>query len=118
MATIKMVWFYLEKFSLGIWGLTIIDLIAITDLEILGDLSDDFKMWFALVGFLYLVIQLPFRVLSLISKRKSEKLENSLKRQELRERKKRLNELEKVDKELRHLDDTHEIIKRDNKKKK
>lgn len=111
-------WFYLEKFSLGIWGLTIIDLIAITDLEILGDISSDFKMWFALVGFLYIVIQLPFRILSLIAKRKHERLENELKEQELKERKKRINKLEKADEVLRHHEETHEMIKRNNKKDK
>lgn len=108
MVNYKIIWAYLEKFSLGLWGLNLMDLMAISDINFFEGLDANLKTAFGIVGFLYLLVQLPFKVLELISKRKSNQLENEIKQEELKLKKKRQKELQRINDSFEAFDSVHE----------
>lgn len=108
MVNYKIIWAYLEKFSLGLWGLNLMDLMAISDINFFEGLDANLKTAFGIVGFLYLLVQLPFKVLELISKRKSNQLENEIKQEELKLKKKRQKELQRINNSFEAFDSVHE----------
>lgn len=108
MVNYKIIWAYLEKFSLGLWGLNLMDLMAISDINFFEGLDANLKTAFGIVGFLYLLVQLPFKVLELISKRKSNELENEIKQEELKLKKKRQKELQRINNSFEAFDSVHE----------
>jgi hypothetical protein len=83
MGTMRLIWGYLEKFSLAMWGLNIMDILMIADIDFFKDIDGNLKTLFGIVGFVYLLIQLPFKVMGLISNHKFNKLQNQLKEQDL-----------------------------------
>ena len=100
MGTLKVLLGYLEKFSLGIWGLNLMDLLAISNIDFFKDIDASLKTYFGIVGFIYLIVQLPFKVLELISKRKFNQLENELKEQDIASKKTHLKDLKEVNKAM------------------
>ena len=107
MGTIKVMLGYLEKFSLAMWGLNIMDILTISDIDFFKDIDENLKTYFGVVGFVYLLIQLPFKVLELISKRKFNKLENEMKEEDLKNKKKHFKKLENANTALQEFDEIH-----------
>ena len=97
----------MEKFSLAIWGLNLMDILAISNIDFFNDIDGNLKTLFGIVGFAYLVVQLPFKVMELLSRHKFNKLENELKKQDLLSKKTHLKDLKKVNKVLEDLDKFH-----------
>jgi hypothetical protein len=93
MGTMRLIWGYLEKFSLAMWGLNIMDILMIADIDFFKDIDGNLKTLFGIVGFVYLLIQLPFKVMGLISNHKFNKLQNQLKEQDLLSKKTHLEDL-------------------------
>ena len=104
----KIIWGYLEKISLGIWGVNIMDLMALTDINFFKGLDANLQTAFAIVGFLYLLVQLPFKIIELNQKRKSNQLENEIKEEDLKLKKKRQKELQRINDSFEAFDDVHE----------
>jgi len=107
MFDIKLIFWYLEKFSLAMWGLNLMDIMAISNIDFFKDIDDNLKTYFGIVGFVYLLIQLPFKVMELISKHKFNKLENEIKEQDLLSKKTHLEDLKEVNKVLENFDEIH-----------
>ena len=103
---------YLEKFSLGIWGLNLMDLLAISDIDFFKNIDENLKTYFGIVGFAYLLIQLPFKVLELISKRKFNKLENEMKEEDLKNKREYFKKLENTNKTIEGFDEVHKKKKK------
>ena len=108
MVNYKIILGYLEKLSLGLWGFNLMDLMAFTDINFFEGLDANLKSAFGIVGFLYLLVQLPFKILELIAKRKSNRLENELKEEELKLKKKRQKELQRINDSFEAFDEVHE----------
>jgi len=102
---------YLEKFSLTIWGLNLMDILAISNIDFFNNIDGNLKTLFGIVGFVYLLIQLPFKVMELISKHKFNKLQNELKEQDLLSKKTHLEDLKEVNKVLENFDEIHKKYK-------
>lgn len=98
---------YLEKFSLTIWGLNLMDILTISNIDFFNNIDGNLKTLFGIVGFVYLLIQLPFKVMELISKHKFNKLENEIKEQDLLSKKTHLEDLKEVNKVLKDFDEVH-----------
>jgi len=111
MFDIKLFFWYLEKFSLAMWGLNLMDILAISNIDFFKDIDDNLKTYFGIVGFVYLLIQLPFKVMELISKHKFNKLQNQLKEQDLLSKKTHLEDLKEVNKVLENFDEIHKKYK-------
>lgn len=107
MGTMRLIWGYLEKFSLAMWGLNIMDILMIADIDFFKDIDGNLKTLFGIVGFVYLLIQLPFKVMELISNHKFNKLQNQLKEQDLLSKKTHLEDLKEVNKVLENFDQIH-----------
>jgi hypothetical protein len=107
MFNIKLILSYLEKFSLAIWGLNLMDILAISNIDFFNNIDGNLKTLFGVVGFAYLVIQLPFKVMELISKHKFNKLENEIKEQDLLSKRTHLKDLKEVNKVLKDFDQIH-----------
>jgi hypothetical protein len=107
MGTMRLIWGYLEKFSLAMWGLNIMDILMIADIDFFKDIDGNLKTLFGIVGFVYLLIQLPFKVMGLISNHKFNKLQNQLKEQDLLSKKTHLEDLKEVNKVLENFDQIH-----------
>ena len=102
---------YLEKFSLTIWGLNLMDILAISNIDFFNNIDGNLKTLFGIVGFVYLLIQLPFKVMELISKHKFNKLQNELKEQDLLSKKTHLEDLKEVNKVFENFDEIHKKYK-------
>jgi hypothetical protein len=107
MGTMRLIWGYLEKFSLAMWGLNIMDILMIADIDFFKDIDGNLKTLFGIVGFVYLLIQLPFKVMELISNHKFNKLQNQLKEQDLLSKKTHLEDLKEVNKVFQNFDQIH-----------
>ena len=108
MVDYKIIWGYLEKLSLGLWGLNLMDLMALSDINFFEGLDANLKSAFGVVGFLYLLVQLPFKIIELNQKRKMHRLENELKEEDLKLKKKRQKELQKINDSFEAFDEVHE----------
>ncbi len=107
MFNIRLFLSYLEKFSLTIWGLNLMDLMSISNIDFFNNIDGKLKTLFGIVGFAYLLIQLPFKVMELISKHKFNKLENEIKEQDLLSKKTHLEDLKEVNKVIENFDRIH-----------
>jgi len=107
MFNIRLFLSYLEKFSLAIWGLNLMDLMSISNIDFFNNIDGKLKTLFGIVGFAYLLIQLPFKVMELISKHKFNKLENEIKEQDLLSKKTHLEDLKEVNKVIENFDRIH-----------
>ena len=107
MGTVRLIWGYLEKFSLAMWGLNVMDILTIADIDFFKDIDEKLKTYFGIVGFAYLLIQLPFKVMELISKRKFNQLENEMKEEDLKRKKKHFEKLEDINNKLEAFDQVH-----------
>lgn len=107
MFKIKLFLGYLEKFSLAIWGLNLMDILTISNIDFFNNIDGNLKTLFGVVGFAYLVIQLPFKVMELISKHKFNKLENEIKEQDLLSKKTHLEDLKEVNKVMENFEQMH-----------
>ena len=59
----KMLYYFLDTILAGIWGLTIIDLIAILSVGSFDIINDSVKVLFAIAGLIYLaVIKIPHEI--------------------------------------------------------
>lgn len=112
MGTMRLIWGYLEKFSLAMWGLNIMDILMIADIDFFKDIDENLKTYFGIVGFAYLLIQLPFKVMELISKRKFNQLENEMKEEDLKSKKKHFKNLQNIDIDIEAFDEVHKKKKK------
>ena len=69
------------------------------------------------MGFCFLLIQAPFKIIELNSKRKHNKLVNELKRQEIKEKKIYNNDLKNIDDQIKYYDEVLINFKKKNAKK-
>ena len=69
------------------------------------------------LGFCFLLIQAPFKIIELNSKRKHNKLVNELKRQEIKEKKIYNNDLKNIDDQIKYYDEVLINFKKKNAKK-
>jgi hypothetical protein len=104
----RVIWGYLEKLSLGVWGLNIIDLLAISEIGFLKNLDSNLSTYLGVIGAVYLTVQIPFKVLELISKREHNRLVNELKEEDLKLKKQRQKELKKINDSFEAFDSVHE----------
>lgn len=107
MFNIRLFLSYLEKFSLAIWGLNLMDILTISNIDFFNNIDGKLKTLFGVVGFAYLLIQLPFKVMELMSKHKFNKLENEIKEQDLLSKKTHLEDLKEVNKVMKNFDQIH-----------
>jgi hypothetical protein len=103
----KIIWGYLEKLSLGVWGLNIIDLLAISEIGFLEDLDGSVSTYLGVIGAIYLTVQMPFKIIELNQKRKRGRLENELKEEDLKLKKKRQKELKRINDSFEAFDSIH-----------
>ena len=98
----------MEKFSLFMWGLNLMDIMTVFEFGFFEYIDENLKTYFGIVGFIYLLIQLPFKVMELFSKHKFNSLQNEMKEQDLLNKKMHLKDLKKVNKVFEDLDKFHE----------
>ena len=84
MATAKWVINTIETIILGFWGLTIIDLIPLFQVGLLSDIDNTIKAVMAIIGAIYLIVQLPYKISNLSHKKKMNNLDRQIKEAELR----------------------------------
>ena len=104
----KIIWGYLEKFSLGVWGLNLMDLLAISEIGFLKNLDSNLSTYLGVIGAVYLTVQIPFKVLELISKREHNRLVNELKAEDLKDKKNHQKELNRIKDKFKAFDEVHE----------
>lgn len=83
MTKLKSLLSFLENISLSIWGLTILDIIPLIDFNIFSSIDNTIKTSMALFGAIYFAISLPFKVFDLLHKKKLQKLDMEIKKEEL-----------------------------------
>ncbi len=76
MAAIRLFFNILDVFFLSIWGLTIIDLLKLADVNTYTNLDDWIKTLMALAGLIYFLITIPHKV-------KMQKLDRKLKEEQI-----------------------------------
>lgn len=81
-----------EYYFLTIWGVTLLDIIPLVNLDLFGNIDNTIKTAMALFGAIYFAFSLPFKIKDLIHKSKIQKIEAEMKLEEL-ERLKRENDL-------------------------
>ena len=96
---------YLGKFSLAVWGFTMVDYIAFFDIEFLKFFDSELTLIFQIMGLCFLLIQAPFKIIELNSKRKHNKLVNELKRQEIKEKKIYNYDVKNIDDQIKYYDE-------------
>ena len=99
---------YLEKISLGVWGLNIVDLLSISDVSFLKGLDEGLSVYLGVIGAIYLTIQIPFKVIELNQKRKSNIFDNALKQEDLKAKKKNQKDLKNISDRFTAFDAVHE----------
>tara|TARA_R110000796_G_scaffold6227_1_gene22411 strand:- start:238 stop:567 length:330 start_codon:yes stop_codon:yes gene_type:complete len=104
----RIIWGYLEKLSLGVWGLNIIDLLAISEIGFLKDLDSSVSAYLGVIGAVYLTVQIPFKVLELISKREHNRLVNELKQEDLKDKRNNKKKLSSIKDKFEVFDQVHE----------
>ena len=87
MANAKIVLAYLENFVLGIFGLTVMDIMAFMDIDFLSSIDVALKNIFVILGVIYYLLRLPFKYYELKAKKRADKLANDIKEQDLIEKK-------------------------------
>lgn len=117
MFNLRIFWDFLGKFTLTFWGFTMVDYIAFFDIEFLKFFDNELTLIFQIMGFCFLLIQAPFKIIELNSKRKHNKLVNELKRQELKEKKIYNNDLKNIDDQIKYYDEVLINFKKKNAKK-
>lgn len=85
-----------EKVVFSLWGVTILDFFAIFSFDLLKEIDSTLRTVFTLLGAIYFVIQLIFKVLDLTHKRKY-----NLNLEELQRQKIEMKRMEKEYFELR-----------------
>ena len=108
MNSYKLIWGYLEKLSLGVWGLNLIDLLAISEIGFLKDLDGSVATYLGAIGAFYLTVQIPFKIIELNQKRERGRLEIELKEEDLKLKKKRQKKLERINDSFEAFDSVHE----------
>ena len=104
----KLILGYLEKLSLGVWGFNLIDLMAISDMNFLKNLDSNLATYLSVIGAVYLTVQIPFKIIELNQKRQRGILENELKEEDLKLKKKRQKELKRINDSFEAFDSVHE----------
>ena len=104
----KLILGYLEKLSLGVWGFNLIDLMAISDINFLKNLDSNLATYLSVIGAVYLTVQIPFKIIELNQKRQRGILENELKEEDLKLKKKRQKELKRINDSFEAFDSVHE----------
>ena len=117
MFNLRILWDFLGKFTLTFWGFTMFDYIAFFDIEFLKFFDNELTLIFQIMGFCFLLIQAPFKIIELNSKRKHNKLVNEFKRQELKEKKIYNNDLKNIDDQIKYYDEVLINFKKKNAKK-
>ena len=107
MNSYKLIWGYLEKLSLGVWGLNLIDLLAISEIGFLKDLDGSVSTYLGVIGAVYLTVQIPFKVLELISKREHNRLVNELKQEDLKDKRNHKKNLSSIKDKFEAFDQVH-----------
>jgi hypothetical protein len=102
---LRIFWDFLGKFTLTVWGFTMVDYIAFFDIEFLKFFDSELTLIFQIMGFCFLLIQAPFKIIELNSKRKHNKLVNELKRQELKEKKIYNHDIKNIDDQIKYYDE-------------
>jgi hypothetical protein len=82
-----------------------VDYIAFFDIEFLKFFDSELTLIFQIMGFCFLLIQAPFKIIELNSKRKHNKLVNELKRQELKEKKIYNHDIKNIDDQIKYYDE-------------
>ena len=104
----KIIWGYLEKFSLGLWGLNLMKLVSTFEIDFLKNLDSNLSTYLGVIGAVYLTLQIPFKVLELISKKEHNRLVNELKSEELKDKKNNHKRLNKIKDKFKAFDEVHE----------
>lgn len=113
----KIVWDYLGKFTYAVWGFTVMNYIKLFDVEFLKFFDNELSLIFQIMGFCFLLIQAPFKIIELNSKRKHNKIVNELKNEELKQKKIFVKDLKQLDDQIKHYDEVLlNFKKRDEKK--
>lgn len=92
MTKIKSLLNFVEYYFLSIWGLTILDIMPLVNLDIFDNIDDTIKTAMALFGAIFFLAQLPFKIMELVDKKKLRQIEIEHKAEEL-ERLRRENDL-------------------------
>ena len=103
----KLILGYLEKLSLGVWGFNLIDLMAISDINFLKNLDSNLATYLSVIGAVYLTLQIPFKILELISKKEHNRLVNELKAEDLKDKKNNKKELKIIKDKVKLFDEVH-----------
>lgn len=62
MSKLKAIINFLDTFFLSVWGLTLMDLLPLIDLDLFSSLDNTIKTLMALAGFVYFVITIPHKL--------------------------------------------------------
>lgn len=76
MTKLKAIYNLLDTIFLGIWGLTIMDLLPLFQVDLFSTLDNTIKSLMALVGFIYFLVTIPHKL-------KMQRLERKIKEEEL-----------------------------------
>lgn len=76
MTKLKALYNLLDTVFLGIWGLTIMDLLPLFQVDLFSTLDNTIKSLMALVGFIYFIVTIPHKL-------KMQRLERKIKEEEL-----------------------------------
>jgi len=76
MSKLKAIINFLDTFFLSVWGITLMDLLPLIDLDLFSSLDNTIKTLMALAGFVYFVITIPHKL-------KMNKINRKIKQEEL-----------------------------------
>jgi len=102
---LKIVWDYFGKFTYAVWGFTVMNYIQLFDVEFLKVFDNELSLIFQIMGFCFLLIQAPFKIIELNSKRKHNKIVNELKKEELKQKKIFVKDLMQLDDQMKYYDE-------------
>lgn len=104
MTKIKAIINFLDTVFLSFWGLTIFEILSFVDLDFFNTIDNSIKTIMALLGCLYFLVSLPYKVKKLNHEKK---MNDHQREMNTIERKIKLEELEKLEYENNNHNDTN-----------
>lgn len=94
MAKIQWVYDIIKGIAFSFWGLTVVDLLAITNLQLLDGFDGVIKTAMAFAGFVYFIVTIPHKLKMQALERETKRLNNRMLNEEV-EAKELSNDIEK-----------------------
>lgn len=83
MVRLKSLYNIVDTFFFSMWGLTLIDLVAVANHNLFSDIDSKIKTVMAIVGAVYFLIKIYHNYFSWREERKQQKIDTEIKKEEL-----------------------------------